>query len=150
MCIKIMYNITTFKNVFQYQTAKFNNEKPQLLFFYVRLKIFLFLNWFIYFNWRLITLQYCGGFCHTLTWISNGCTCVPPSRIPLPLPSQPIPLDCPSALALSVLFHALNLDWSSIASMVIYMFHCYSLKSSHSCLLPIQYINAYTWNLERW
>ena len=26
-----MYNITTFKNVFQYQTAKFNNAKPQLL-----------------------------------------------------------------------------------------------------------------------
>ena len=25
---------------------------------------------------RLITLQYCGGFCHTLTWISHGCTCV--------------------------------------------------------------------------
>ena len=23
---------------------------------------------------RLITLQYCGGFCHT--WISHGCTCV--------------------------------------------------------------------------
>ena len=22
---------------------------------------------FIYFNWRLIALQYCGGFCHTLT-----------------------------------------------------------------------------------
>ena len=21
----------------------------------------------IYFDWRLITLQYCGGFCHTLT-----------------------------------------------------------------------------------
>ena len=21
----------------------------------------------IYFNWRLITLQYCSGFCHTLT-----------------------------------------------------------------------------------
>ena len=21
----------------------------------------------IYFNWRLITLQYCGGFCHPLT-----------------------------------------------------------------------------------
>ena len=31
---------------------------------------------FIYFNWRLITLQYCRGFCHTLTWISHGCTCV--------------------------------------------------------------------------
>ena len=28
----------------------------------------------IYFNWRLITLQYCSGFCHMLTWISHGCT----------------------------------------------------------------------------
>ena len=26
---------------------------------------------------RLITLQYCSGFCHTLTWISHGFTCVP-------------------------------------------------------------------------
>ena len=29
-----------------------------------------------FFNWGLITLQYCSGFCHTLTWISHGCTCV--------------------------------------------------------------------------
>jgi len=28
------------------------------------------------FNWRLVTLQYCTGFCHILTWISHGCTCV--------------------------------------------------------------------------
>ena len=32
---------------------------------------------FIFISWRLITLQYCGGFCHTLTWISHGFTCVP-------------------------------------------------------------------------
>ena len=32
---------------------------------------------FIYFNWRLITLQYCSGFCHTFTWIRHGCTCIP-------------------------------------------------------------------------
>ena len=36
-------------------------------------------NWsgdffFFNFNWRLITLQYCGVFCHTFTWISHGCT----------------------------------------------------------------------------
>ena len=30
----------------------------------------------MYFNWRLITLQYCSGLCHTLTWISYGCICV--------------------------------------------------------------------------
>ena len=29
--------------------------------------IIFFLNLSIYFNWRLITLQYCGGFCCTLT-----------------------------------------------------------------------------------
>ena len=31
MHTKVMYNIITFKNVFQYQTAKFNNAKLQLL-----------------------------------------------------------------------------------------------------------------------
>ena len=31
MHIKIMYNITTFKNVFQYQIAEFNSAKPKLL-----------------------------------------------------------------------------------------------------------------------
>ena len=31
MCIKMMYNITTFNNVFQYQMAEFNSVKPQLL-----------------------------------------------------------------------------------------------------------------------
>ena len=35
----------------------------------------------------LITLQYCSGFCHILTWISHGCTSVPhpepPSQINL-------------------------------------------------------------------
>ena len=42
----------------------------------------------------------------------------------------------PSAPALSTLSHVLNLDWWSILHMIIYMFQCYSLKSSHPCLLP--------------
>ena len=32
MCIKVSYDITTFKNVFQYQMANFNIAKLQLLF----------------------------------------------------------------------------------------------------------------------
>ena len=52
------------------------------------------------------------------------------------LPPHPIPLGCPSAPAFSALFHASNLDWSSISHMVIYMLECYSLKSSHPRLLP--------------
>ena len=36
-----------------------------------------FFFFFFFINWRLITLQYCTGFCHTLTWISHGYTCIP-------------------------------------------------------------------------
>ena len=100
------------------------------------LAFFFFFNQLIYFNWRLITLQYCSGFCHTLTWISQGCTCVPHPEPPSHLPPHPIPQGYPSALALSALFHASNLDWSSISHIVIYMFQYYSLKSSHPRLLP--------------
>ena len=85
-------------------------------------------------NW--ITLQYCSGFCHTLTWISHGCTCVPHPEPPSHLPPHPIPLGCPCAPAFCALFHESNLDWSSISHMVIYMFQCYSLKSSHPLFLP--------------
>ena len=88
----------------------------------------------IYFNWRLITLQYCSDFCHTLTWISHGCTCVP--EPPSHRPPHPIPQDHPSAPALRNLSHALNMDWPSISHMIIYMFQCYSLKSSYPHLLP--------------
>ena len=54
---------------------------------------------FIFISWRLITLQYCSGFCHTLTWISHGFTCVPHSDPPSRLPLHPIPLGLPSAPA---------------------------------------------------
>ena len=89
----------------------------------------------IYFNWRPITLQYCGAFCHTLTWISHGCTCVPALWTPLLLPSLPHPIPSGLSLALSALLHSSNLHWSFILHMIVYMFQCYSLKSSHPCLL---------------
>ena len=90
-----------------------------------------------YFNWRLIALQYCGGFCHILTWISHGWTCVPSSWTPSHLPPHPMPLGCPRSLALSALLHALNLHWSSILHVAMYMFQCSSLKPSHPHLLPL-------------
>ena len=40
---------------------------------------------FIFISWRLITLQYCSVFCHTLTWISYGFTCIPH---PIPPPAS--------------------------------------------------------------
>ena len=49
-----------------------------LILYYSFLKNRNHISLFIYFiSWRLITLQYCSGFCHTLTWISHGFTCIP-------------------------------------------------------------------------
>ena len=60
-----------------------------------------FLFPFIFISWRLITLQYCSGFCHTLTWISHGFTCITHPDPPFHLPLHPIPLGLPSAPGLS-------------------------------------------------
>ena len=55
---------------------------------------------------------------------------------------SPISLPIPSLRVTAMhwpwapLSHASHLDWRSISHMIIYMFQCYSLKSSHPCLLP--------------
>ena len=51
------------------------------------LNFFLFKNLFI-FNWRIITLQCCVAFCHTLTWTSRRYTYVP-SFLNFPPTSHP-------------------------------------------------------------
>ena len=63
--------------------------------------IYYFFFPFIFISWRLITLQYCSGFCHTLTWISHGFTCVPHPDPPSHFPLHPLPLGLPSAPGLS-------------------------------------------------
>ena len=65
-----------------------------------RLILFFFFS-FIFISWKLITLQYCSGFCHTLTWISHGFRCVSHPDPHSNLPPHPIPLGLPSAPALS-------------------------------------------------
>ena len=106
---------------------------------YLLFILYLFYFLISLFNWKLIALHYCTGFCHTLTWISHGCTCVPHPESPSHLPPYPIPLGHPSAPALSTLYHASNLDCRSISHMIIYIFQCYSLKSSHNCSHHLQW-----------
>ena len=92
---------------------------------------FFFFEWhnilysFFFLSWRLITLQYCSGFCHTLKWISHGFTCVPHPDSPSHLPIHPIPLGLPSApgktslhLYICVSFAALHIG-SSLPSFKI-------------------------------
>ena len=113
------------------------NMGLETLLHFLKSHLNVMIGWVLFFfNWRLITLQYCSGFCHTLTWISHGCTCVPHPEAPSHLPPHSILQDQPSAPALSTLSHASNLDWWSVSHMIIYVFQCYSLRSSHPCLLP--------------
>ena len=88
-----------------------------------------------YCHWRLITLQYCGVFCHTLTWISQGCTCAPYlNPPPTSFPSHPSgwsqytgpenPVSCiEPGLVIYFTYEKIHVSY-------------YSLKSSHPRLHP--------------
>ena len=87
---------------------------------------FFFLNLFIYFNWRLITLQYCSGFCHTLTWNSHGCTCVPHPEPPAHLPPHLTPHACPQCTGFEFPVSCIELGYIS------HMYVCFSaILSNH-------------------
>ena len=95
-----------------------------------------FFKQLIHFNWKIIILQYCDGFCIHQHESAMGAHVSPNPEPPSHLSPHCIPLGCSRALALSVLLRTWNLDWSSVLHMVIYMFQGYSLKSSHPHLLP--------------
>ena len=89
---------------------------------------------FIFISWKLITLQYCSGFCHTLTcfdmylpWIYM-CS---PSRSPLPPPSPSHPSGSSQCTSPEHLSHASSLGWWSISPLILSLFQCYSLRTSH-------------------
>ena len=68
---------------------------------YHTLSVFFFFFSFIFISWRLITLQYYSGFCHTLTKISHGFTCIPHPDPPSHLPLHPhLPLSIRFSLGL--------------------------------------------------
>ena len=60
-------------------------------------------------------------FCHTLTWILHGCTCVPHPEPPSHLPPCTIPLGHSIAPAPSILYPASNLDWQFVPYMILYV-----------------------------
>ena len=92
--------------------------------------VVLFLKYkFIYFNWKLITLQYCIGFAMHWHEFATGVH-VSQSWTPLPPPSSSHPSGLSSAPAPSTLYHALNLGCWFVSHMIIYMFQYHSPKSS--------------------
>ena len=79
----------------------------------------------IYFNWRVITLQYCDGLCCTLTLISHRHTCDPSLLNSPPPPSLPQP-----SLRAPTLGHTSNSHWLSVLHMIMYTFQCHSRNLS--------------------
>ena len=63
----------------------------------------------IYFNWRIIILQYCDGFPYINVNGPQAHICPHHPELPSHLPSHPVPLVCPRALTLCALPHASNL-----------------------------------------
>ena len=79
---------------------------------------------FIFISWRLITLQYSSGFCHTLTWISQPITCVPHPDPPSRLPPHPIPLVFP-----------VHQPWALVSCIHPGLVICFTLDNIHVSML---------------
>ena len=94
-----------------------------------------FLNFVFFFpffiSWRLITLQYCSSFDMNQPWIYM----YSPSLSPFPPPSLPNPSGSSQYTRPEHLSHASNLGWWSVSPLIIHMFQCCSLKTSHPRLL---------------
>ena len=59
-----------------------------------------------------------------------------PSRSPLPPPSPSHPSGSSQCTSPEHLSYASNLGWWSVSPLIVYLFQCYSLSTSHPRLLP--------------
>ena len=131
--IIIITIITRQKNKFHsnfdiYSLCKFKLTRKEVLKLFITkcqvlIKSFGYLFFkfkFIYFNWRLITLQYCIGFAIHQHEFTKGVH-VPHPEPPTHFPPHTIPLGHPSAPALRFLYPASNLDWRFVSYMILYM-----------------------------
>ena len=77
-----------------------------------------------------------------------------PSQSLLPPPTPPYPNGSSQCTSPEHLSHASKLGWWSVSPLIIYMFQCCSLKTSHPCLLPQSPIaikkNSFETILMRW
>ena len=121
-------NIMILCNIFSYYLTFLSAICSPSLFNSFFKKFYLFIYFFI--SWRLITLQYYSGFCHTLTWISHVYTCIPHPDPPSHLPLHPIPLGLSSAFERrwfikSIIFHTWNLH-RNLSYHSTFIFNCIS------------------------
>ena len=92
---------------------------------------------FLIFIFTLFYFTILYWFCHTLTWIHHGCTCVLKHEPPSDLPPHNISLGHPRAPAPSILHPASDIDWRFVSYTILHMFQCHSPTSSHPRPLPL-------------
>ena len=102
------------------------------------------LTFFLIFIFTLFYFTILFWFCHTLTWIHHGCTCIPKHEPPSYLPPHNISLGHHRAPAPSMLYPASDIDWWFDSYMIVYMLQCHSPKSSHPLPLPLSPKVCYT------
>ena len=103
---------------------------------------FSFFFFFSFIFIKLITLQYCSGFCHTLTWTGHGFTCVPHPDPPTRPPLHLIPLGLPSAPALSTGVSCCD-AWTLECTVSIIVTLGFSCPAAHMILLPDHGLNSH-------
>ena len=91
------------------------------LFSYALYLFFFFLFPFLFFFFFNFTILY--WFCHTLTRIHHGCTCVPKHEPPSHLPPHNVSLGHPRAPAPSILYPASDINCSVFLD-AIFHFPC--------------------------
>ena len=74
--------------------------------------IFFFQTIGTFYLFIYLFILYCSGFCHTLTWISHGFTCIPH---PYPPPTSFSPSGSSQCARTEHLSHASNLGWWTIS-----------------------------------
>ena len=68
-----------------------------------------------------------------------------PSRSPLSPPSPPHPSGSSQGTSPEHLSHASSLGWWSVSPLIVYLFQCCFLRTSHPCLLPQSLNTFYRW-----
>ena len=74
---------------------------------------------FLIFIFTLFYFTILYWFCHTLTWIYHGCTCIPKHEHPSHLPPHNISLGHHRAPAPSMLYPASDIDWWFDSYMIV-------------------------------
>ena len=84
----------------------------------------LLLMYLFYFNWRIITLEHCDGFCHTSAWTGHRYMCITPSCL-CTLPLQVVTEDrlCVSCITHQTHTGYLFLLWQCICFSAILSYH---------------------------